>query len=55
MLYAHFTRSEMTNIMPRHAKISIAYCHDMQKSIPLTMNLSCLGAHDNVKWAVLGH
>ena len=31
------------------------YCHDVQKSIPLKMNLSCLGAHENVKWAVLGH
>jgi hypothetical protein len=33
-----------------------SYCVTMcEKSIPLKMNLSCLGAHDNVKWAVLGH
>ena len=32
-----------------------AYYYDLQKSIPLKMILSCLRAHDNVKWAVPGH
>jgi hypothetical protein len=48
LLYSHFSA------YPGKGEIW-PYCHDVQKSIPLKMNLSCLGAHENVKWAVLGH